>query len=153
CKNRVHLDGGQARNDHTALRLPKEGFDPVGYRFWLVQLGEGARIKKIAAHSESVLTLVADISRQRAGHPGENATYLFEVWDVVRLLDFSASALHKRVVDHGGERIFCVGNRDVDLLVFLQRQWLQGPQDPILIDSFNLTGHITTILRQNGVAH
>ena len=153
CKNRVHLDGGQARNDHAALRLPEKGFDPVGSRFWLVPFGESTRIKKIATHSESVLTLIADISRQRAGHPGENATYLFEAWDVVRLLDISASALHKRVVDHGGERIFCIGNRDADLLVLLQEQWLQGPKNPIFIDSFDLAGHVTTILRQDGGAN
>jgi len=69
---------------------------------------------------------------------------------VVRELDFSASALHKRVVDHGSERIFRVGNRDPNLLVLLQRQWLQGPKDPIFIHGFNPTVHLITIVRRNG---
>jgi hypothetical protein len=35
-------------------------------------------------------------------------------------------------------------------LVLLQRQWLQGPKDPIFIHGFNLTVHRITILRRNG---
>jgi hypothetical protein len=35
-------------------------------------------------------------------------------------------------------------------LVLLQRQWLQGPKDPILIHGFNLTVHLITIVRRNG---
>ena len=69
---------------------------------------------------------------------------------MVRVLDFSASALHKLVVNHRSERIFRVGNRDADFLVLLQRQWLQGPKDPILIHGFNLTVHLITIVRRNG---
>jgi hypothetical protein len=132
-----------------ASRLPICVVTRSDRRFRLVQLGEAARIEEIAAHSEPVLTLIANISRERAGNPRQNAPHFFQARDVVRVLDFSASALHKRVVNHGTERIFRVGDRDADLLVLLQRQRLQGPKDPILIHGFNLTVHRITILRRN----
>jgi hypothetical protein len=66
-KHRVHFDSGQARNDYAPLRLVEERFNTGGSRFRLVQLGESARIEKVASHSESVLTLGDDIGGQRAG--------------------------------------------------------------------------------------
>ena len=131
-----------------ASRLPICVVTRSDLRFRLVQLGEGARIEETAAHSEPVLTLTADISRERAGNPRQNAPHPFQAWDVIRLPDFFASALHKRAVNHGTGRIFRVGDRDADLLVLLQRQRLQGPKDPIFIHGVNLTVHRIAILRR-----
>jgi len=43
-KNRVHFDGGQPRNNQTALRLPEKWLRPDRIRLRLIQLGEGTRI-------------------------------------------------------------------------------------------------------------
>ena len=138
--DRNQFQQGKLADKDQTLRFPENSIDPCTSGLRVIELGERARIEKIA-QALSVASRANDLFGERARHTAKQFLRFLKDGDSVPSRDLGAALGSVLMVDFIVESF----QRNGYPLVFGEREWLDGTEDALLIDGFNARRHSSSL--------